>query len=166
VTFALPRVRNGVFFQIWYMRRFPARRLLAPPGAGGEPGQKESVSVQWWHRYLLDPWQALAVLGRWAALVAAVAAVAWLAAWVRRARTRKEAARRARWVEIHPPGEAAPEDGERFWRAMARLLRRRYGGWAPHVVFELVWAGPRLTLGVWVPGGVPAFQVKRIAETS
>ena len=98
--------------------------------------------------------------------MAAVAAVAWLAAWVRRARTRKEAARRARWVEIHPPGEAAPEDGERFWRAMARLLRRRYGGWAPHVVFELVWAGPRLTLGVWVPGGVPAFQVKRIAETS
>jgi hypothetical protein len=35
-----------------------------------------------------------------------------------------------------------------------------------HVVFELAWAGQRLTLGVWVPGLVAAWPGKRIAETS
>jgi hypothetical protein len=122
--------------------------------------------MTWWHHYLPDPWLLTLVLGRWLLPLAAVAAVAWLAAQVRRSRACSWAVRHARWVEIHPPTHARPEDSQRFWLALARLLRRRRRGWAPHVVFELAWAGPRLTLAVWVPGLVPAGQVKRIAETA
>ncbi|HEY2577316.1 MAG TPA: hypothetical protein VGI74_13505 [Streptosporangiaceae bacterium] len=56
--------------------------------------------------------------------------------------------RHARWVEIRPPVSASPEDSERFWLGLARVLRRRRRGWAPHVAFELAWDGPALRLGV------------------
>jgi hypothetical protein len=123
------------------------------------------IALTWWHRYLMDPSRLALMLGRWLLPVAAVAAVVWLACWVRRSRARAFAVRHARWVEIRPPASARPEDSARFWLGLARLLRRRRRGWAPHVAFELAWDGPALRLGVWVPALVPAAQVARIAET-
>jgi len=105
-------------------------------------------------------------LGRWLLLLVAVAVVVWLACWVRRSRARVFAVRHARWVEFRPPVSARPEDSARFWLGLARLLRRRRRGWAPHVAFELAWDGPALRIGVWVPALVSAAQVARIAETS
>lgn len=125
--------------------------------------------MTWWHRFLLDPSRLAADLARWwplAAVVAALAAAAWLAGWVRRSRARAEAAGSARWVVIQPPAMTRPEDGVWFWQGLARLLRRRRRGWTPHVVFEFAWAGPDLTLAVWVPGLVAAGQVAQIAETA
>jgi hypothetical protein len=128
--------------------------------------RKEVVFLTWWHRYLFDPWHPALLAARWLVPVAAVAGVAWLVAHARASRARTWAVAHARWVEIHPPAQARPEDAQRFWLALARVLRRRRRGWAPHVVFELAWSGPRLRLGVWVPGLVAAGQAKRIAETS
>ncbi|HVB43888.1 MAG TPA: hypothetical protein VNF47_14465 [Streptosporangiaceae bacterium] len=120
----------------------------------------------WWHRFLLHPALLAPALARWLAPAAGIAGVVWLAGWVRRSRARAWAVRRARWVEIRPPVHAGPEDGERFWLGVARLLRRRRRGWEAHVVFELAWSGQRLRLGVWVPGLVAAGQVARIAESA
>jgi hypothetical protein len=81
----------------------------------------------------------------------------------RRARTRTE--RSATWVMIQPAaGGCRPEQAQRFWLAMAELLRRRRGGWRAHVVFELVWIGGRLRIGVWVPGVISPERVRRVTE--
>jgi hypothetical protein len=145
------------------------RRFSFTTRAGESDARKGDRQMTWWHRFLLDPSRLTLELARWwplAAAVAALAAVAWLAAWVQRSRARAEAVRSARWVVIHPPAMTRPEDSVWFWQSLARLLRRRRRGWTPHVVFEFAWAGQDLTLAVWVPGLVAAGQVAQITETA
>jgi hypothetical protein len=119
---------------------------------------------------------ALHVLAAWgpaaggAALIAGCTAVA-ARSWLRR---RRQAvwADGARQVMILAPPSADPAGGLVLWGHLTGLLRpawaRRWHG-QPHLGWEYAWDGGasgRMSIRMWVPGGVPPGMIERAAESA
>ncbi|MGP4112968.1 type IV secretory system conjugative DNA transfer family protein [Streptomyces sp. 4N509B] len=129
--------------------------------------------------YLLDPSGALerVVTGlrdqaaAWGVLTAATlltAAVLGGAWWWWRRRCRQRIAADARIVRVVPPPQVDPAGAAALWANLVGLMRPRFKRLAgqPHVVWEYVTDGERLTLQVWVPGLVPPGLVERAIEAA
>ena len=132
-------------------------------------------------RYLIDPGAVTAHAARVLAeaarhqgpmagpLVAAALVTAVLArAWLRRRQDAAFAAD-ARVITVLAPPLADPAGGEALWGNLGGLLRPRWARlWhgQPHIGFEYTWAGPVMTIGVWVPGTVPPGMVERAIEAA
>jgi hypothetical protein len=73
-------------------------------------------------------------------------------------------------VVVSPGPEVEPTGAEALWNGLHGVLRRR--GWRgavsgrPHVAFEVGSSAGRLCFGLWVPAGVPAVRVARVAEAA
>lgn len=73
-------------------------------------------------------------------------------------------------VVVSPGPEVDPSGAEALWNGLHGVLRRR--GWRgavsgrPHVAFEVGSSAGRLCFGLWVPAGVPAPRVARVAEAA
>ncbi len=73
-------------------------------------------------------------------------------------------------VVVSPGPEVEPTGAEALWNGLHGVLRRR--GWRgavsgrPHVAFEVGSSAGRLFFGLWVPAGVPAVRVARVAEAA
>ena len=99
-----------------------------------------------------------------AALTAALLGRAWL-----RRRQHAAFAADARVITVLAPPLADPAGGEALWGNLGGLLRPRWARlWhgQPHIGFEYTWAGPVMTIGVWVPGTVPPGMVERAIEAA
>jgi hypothetical protein len=156
------------------------RNLAAVTGAaGGPPGSAAAISPL--GRYLTDPGAAAARVARVlleaaihqgpaagpllaAALITAVLARRWL-----RRRRHAALAAGARVITVLAPPEADPAGGEALWGHLTGLLRPRWARlWhgQPHIGFEYTWAGPVMTISVWVPGTVPPGMIERAIEAA
>ena len=108
------------------------------------------------------PWLAAVVI----ALIAAVYC-GRLLLW--RLRQRRQATH-ARYVAITPPPEVDPAGATAWWANLyellnpSRLHRFLYG--TAHVAVEYRWVGRQLTIGVWLPGTVPATPVVAAARAA
>ena len=72
-------------------------------------------------------------------------------------------------ITVLAPPLADPAGGEALWGNLGGLLRPRWARlWhgQPHIGFEYTWAGPVMTIGVWVPGTVPPGMVERAIEAA
>ena len=101
-------------------------------------------------------------------LAAALTAVLLGRAWLRR-RQHAAFAADARVITVLAPPLADPAGGEALWGNLGGLLRPRWARlWhgQPHIGFEYTWAGPVMTIGVWVPGTVPPGMVERAIEAA
>lgn len=127
----------------------------APAAAAGAPGRDLPVGE-------LFAWVADRP---WLAAVAAATVAGWvtarnlLGAWRHR-----RLLDGARLVTIAPPPAVEPAGAQALWTTLVGVLtpspwRRRVFG-IPHVGFEYAWSGRRLTIGLWVPGPVPAGAVE------
>ncbi len=73
-------------------------------------------------------------------------------------------------VVVSPGPEVEPSGAEALWNGLHGVLRRR--GWRgavsgrPHVAFEVGSSAGRLCFALWVPAGVPAVRVARVAEAA
>jgi hypothetical protein len=73
-------------------------------------------------------------------------------------------------VVVSPGPEVEPAGAEALWHGLHGVLRRR--GWRgvvsgrPHVAFEVGSSAGCLFFGLWVPAGVPAVRVARVAEAA
>ena len=99
-----------------------------------------------------------------AGLLAAVAGRAWL-----RRRQHAALAADAQVITVLAPPLADPAGGEALWGHLTGLLRPpwarlRHG--QPHLGFEYTWAGPVMTISVWVPGTVPPGMIERAIEAA
>ena len=99
-----------------------------------------------------------------AGLLAAVAGRAWL-----RRRQHAALAADAQVITVLAPPLADPAGGEALWGHLGGLLRppwaRLWHG-QPHIGFEYAWAGPVMTISVWVPGTVPPGMIERAIEAA
>ena len=158
------------------MTRSPAAVIRL---AGGQPRFPAAISPL--GRYLTDPGAAAAHAARVlleaarhqgpvagpllaAGLLAAVAGRAWL-----RRRRHAALAAHARVITVLAPPLADPAGGEALWGHLTGLLRPRWGRlWhgQPHIGFEYTWAGPVMTISVWVPGTVPPGMIERAIEAA
>lgn len=100
-------------------------------------------------------------------LALAVAAVIMLAVLVLRVVLRRldeRAGRRsARLVQVAAPPEVDHAASVLLWQHLAQAERSRWGRFwrgQPHLVFEYAFTGPRLTVRIWVPGGVSVPMVR------
>jgi hypothetical protein len=99
-----------------------------------------------------------------AALIAAVAGRAWL-----RRRRHAALAAGARVITVLAPPQADPAGGQVLWANLGGLLRPPWARWwhgQPHIGFEYTWAGPVMTISVWVPGTVPPGMIERAIEAA
>jgi hypothetical protein len=147
--------------------------------AGGPPRPAAAISPL--GRYLTDPGAAAARVARVlleaaihqgpaagpllaAALITAVLARRWL-----RRRRHAALAAGARVITVLAPPEADPAGGEALWGHLTGLLRPRWARlWhgQPHIGFEYTWAGPVMTISVWVPVNVPPGMIERAIEAA
>ena len=142
------------------------RSLAAVIGAAdGPPGSPATISPL--ARYLTDPGVVTAHVARVlldaarhqgqvaGPLLAAALTTALLGrAWLRR-RQHAALAKSARVITVLAPPLADPAGGEALWGNLTGLLRPRWGRlWhgQPHIGFEYTWAGPVMTIQIWVPG--------------
>jgi hypothetical protein len=156
--------------------RSPAAALRA---AGGLPRPAAAISPL--GRYLTDPGAVAAhaarVLGEAGRhqgpvagplLAAALITVLLGRAWLRR-RQHAALAANARVITVLAPPLADPAGGEALWGHLTGLLRppwaRLWHG-QPHIGFEYTWAGPVMTIRVWVPGTVPPGMIERAIEAA
>ncbi|GAB2841725.1 hypothetical protein GCM10027176_51950 [Actinoallomurus bryophytorum] len=75
----------------------------------------------------------------------------------------------AHLVHIQVPPQVGEAGASVFWANLIGLLRPRLKRWLlgqPHLVFEYLWAGPRLHIRLWVPGTIPAVLVARAIEAA
>ncbi len=76
----------------------------------------------------------------------------------------------ARYVAITPPPEVDPAGATAWWANLYELLNpsrlRRLLHGTPHVAVEYRWVGRQLTIGVWLPGTVPATPVVAAARAA
>jgi hypothetical protein len=104
-----------------------------------------------------------------AVLAALVIVVEVARAAVRAARHRR-LTRHAHQILIIPPPEVDPAGAAVWWANLAELLTpspwRRLVLGAPHLAMEYRWAGRQLTIGVWLPGTVPAGPVAAAARAA
>jgi hypothetical protein len=76
----------------------------------------------------------------------------------------------ARYVSITPPPEVDPAGATAWWANLyellnpSRLRRLLYG--TAHVAVEYRWVGRQLTIGVWIPGTVPATPIVAAARAA
>src|ERR1039458_8345857 len=145
--------------------------------AGGPPG----AAIGPLGRYLTDPGALTAHIARVLGeairhqgpvagplLAAALITTMLGRRWLRR-RQHAALAADARVITVLAPPLADPAGGETLWGNLTGLLRPR---WArlrhgqPHIGFEYTWAGPVMTIGVWVPGIVPPGMVERAIEAA
>ena len=88
--------------------------------------------------------------------------------WLRR-RQHAALAAGARVITVLAPPLADPAGGEALWGHLTGLLRppwaRLWHG-QPHIGFEYTWAGPVMTISVWVPGTVPPGMIERAIEAA
>lgn len=106
-------------------------------------------------------------LGRtWPVLMAVAGVVVALAGvWLVLARRRRLAeAAAGRWWEVVPPSQPRVAGALEFWRLVAVVQRRAGGRWGARrrgavVGVELLAAGGRLRIGLWLPAGVPVRAV-------
>ena len=145
--------------------------------AGGPPG----AAIGPLGRYLTDPGAVTAHAARvlleavrhqglvaGPLLAAALTAALLGRAWLRR-RQHAAFAADARVITVLAPPLADPAGGEALWGNLGGLLRPRWARlWhgQPHIGFEYTWAGPVMTIGVWVPGTVPPGMVERAIEAA
>ena len=156
------------------------RSLAAVIGAaGGPPGSAAAISPL--GRYLTDPGAVTAHAARvlldaarhqgpvaGPLLAAALTAALLGRAWLRR-RQHAALAADARVITVLAPPLADPAGGEALWGNLGGLLRPRWARlWhgQPHIGFEYTWAGPVMTIGVWVPGTVPPGMIERAIEAA
>ena len=155
------------------------RSLAAVIGAAG--GRAGLAAIGPLGRYLIDPGAVTAHAARIlldavrhqglvaGPLVAAALTAALLGrAWLRR-RQHAALAADARVITVLAPPLADPAGGEALWGNLGGLLRPRWARlWhgQPHIGFEYTWAGPVMTIGVWVPGTVPPGMVERAIEAA
>ncbi|WP_431884066.1 type IV secretory system conjugative DNA transfer family protein [Micromonospora gifhornensis] len=112
--------------------------------------------VEVWQWVIGRPWLGLLAA---AVIVAAVVGHDQVLAWRHR-----RLAVGARWLTIAAPPEVTPEAAAAFWMTVMGVLtpsvwRRRVFGY-PHVAWEYLWTGRRLTIRVWVPATVPPGAVE------
>ncbi|HEY5357513.1 MAG TPA: type IV secretory system conjugative DNA transfer family protein [Streptosporangiaceae bacterium] len=156
------------------------RSLAAVTGAaGGPPGPAAAISPL--SRYLTDPGAVAARVARGLleaarhqgpaagpVLAAALITVLLGRAWLRR-RQHAALAAHARLITVLAPPLADPAGGEALWGNLGGLLRppraRLWHG-QPHIGFEYAWAGPVMTISVWVPGTVPPGMIERAIEAA
>jgi len=142
----------------------------APPTPDGplaryllHPGRETSAVV---HHLL----HLLASFAQVAVPVAAVAlgalAAVRLALWLAR---RGRARAGGQLVTIAPGPEVDPAGAEALWNGLHGVLRRTWWGslaGCPHVAFQLSWQAGRLSIGIWVPAGVPAPRVAAAVQAA
>jgi hypothetical protein len=71
--------------------------------------------------------------------------------------------RRAHLVAVAAPPEVDGAGSVLLWQHLAQCERSRWDWFwhgQPHLVFEYEFAGPRLTVRIWVPGGVSVPMVR------
>ena len=89
-------------------------------------------------------------------------------AWLRR-RQHAALAANARVITVLAPPLADPAGGQALWGHLTGLLRppwaRLWHG-QPHLGFEYTWAGPVMTIRMWVPGTVPPGMIERAIEAA
>jgi len=105
-----------------------------------------------------DPRARLAVLG----VVAAALAVAVVRVVMHRLDERARRCR-AQLVLVAAPPEVEAAGSVLLWQHLAQAERGRWGRFwrgQPHFVFEYAFDGPRLTVRIWVPGGVSVPMVR------
>ncbi|GGK36559.1 hypothetical protein GCM10010124_31530 [Pilimelia terevasa] len=130
---------------------------IAPPHL--DPGAAAADAVAW---ALGRPW----LLGALALIAVSALTLVRVVANLRHLRQVDG----ARQVTIAPPPQVDPAGAGVFWANLAgilrpaRIKRLRYG--TPHVVFEYLWVGRRLTISVWVPGTVPPGAVEAAARAA
>jgi hypothetical protein len=75
---------------------------------------------------------------------------------------------RPQLVTITPPPEVTTDGALTWWATLGELLQparwRRLMYGMPHVAYEYRWTGRQLTIGVWLPGTVPAGPVAAAAR--
>jgi hypothetical protein len=73
-------------------------------------------------------------------------------------------------MAITPPPEVDPAGASAWWANLCELLNprplRRLLFGVPHVAVEYRWVGRQLTIGVWVPGTVPASPIVAAARAA
>ena len=157
------------------------RRSLAVVirAAGGPPRFPAAISPL--GRYLTDPGAVAARVARvlldaarhqgpvaGPLLAAAVITVLLGRAWLRR-RQHAALAANARVITVLAPPLADPAGGQALWGHLTGLLRppwaRLWHG-QPHLGFEYTWAGPVMTIRMWVPGTVPPGMIERAIEAA
>src|SRR4051794_1753787 len=141
----------------------PALSPSLPSSAPVMPGQHLAHHLTAACAWLRErPWLALIAL----AVIAIVFCVRLL---VWRSRHRRLATH-ARYVSLTPPPEVDPAGACAWWANLYELLNPRplrrllYG--VPHVAVEYRWTGRQLTIGVWLPGTVPATPVVAAARAA
>jgi energy-coupling factor transporter ATP-binding protein EcfA2 len=127
------------------------------------PGQHLAHHLTAAYAWLRErPWLALIALA-----VIAIAFCVRLLVW--RSRHRRLATH-ARYVSLTPPPEVEPAGACAWWANLYELLNPRplrrllYG--VPQVAVEYRWTGRQLTIGVWLPGSVPATPVVAAARAA
>ena len=127
------------------------------------PGQETSSLV----RHVLD---VLVAVGRVAVPVLVVVVALLVIGRLVLAVTRRQRFAGAHLVSVAPGPEVEPAGAEALWNGLHGMLRR--GGLAglvsgrPHVAFEVGFEAGRLRFGLWVPAGVSASRVARVAEAA
>jgi len=147
--------------------------------AGGPPGTAAAAGPL--GRYLTGPGAVAAHVARvlleaarhqgpvaGPVLAAALITVAAARRWLRR-RQHAALAADARVITVLAPPLADPAGGQALWGHLTGLLRppwaRLWHG-QPHIGFEYAWAGPVMTISVWVPGIVPPGMIERAIEAA
>jgi hypothetical protein len=90
-------------------------------------------------------------------LLAAAVAVLVVVRIVLHRRDARLRRRGARLVLIAAPPAVDQEGAVRLWEHLAQIERsawRTFWRGQPHLVFEYAFTGPRLTVRIWVPGGI------------
>jgi hypothetical protein len=116
---------------------------------------------------------AVALVERFGVTVGAPTVVMCLVVVVTLVGVRGAAARRmnegAQLVRILAPPEVDPFGAATLWTNLVALLRpgwRRFLGGQPHLAFEITAADGGLSIGIWVPGTVPAELISRSVEAA
>jgi hypothetical protein len=71
--------------------------------------------------------------------------------------------RRGRLVLVAAPPEVDEAGAVRLWQHLAQCERsawRKFWFGQPHLVWEFFFTGPRLTVRIWVPGGVSVPMIR------
>src|SRR6266496_683853 len=141
----------------------PSTPPTSPPGTPPLPGERLT-------RFLDHTAGWLAARPGLAAVPLLLAAGVVVARRVRLRRRQTRLARHARYLTITPPAVVEPAGAAGWWANLYELLAphrlRRLLAGVPHVAVEYRWAGRQLTIGVWLPGTVPAGPVLAAARAA
>jgi energy-coupling factor transporter ATP-binding protein EcfA2 len=105
-----------------------------------------------------------------AGLALALLAAGYLARGLLHSWRHHRLAEHAHYVAITPPPEVDEHGAAAWWANVAELLtpsaRRRLLYGTAHIAVEFRWAGRELTIGVWVPGTIPASPIVSAARAA